>query len=210
MIQSANGEKHGRVPSRRVGGAVWRHKGKGLLTFLAIVAGTAAIIFYWPRSSRSEALLFVRLGRDSVTLDPTATTGQTIALNESRETEINSILEILKSRALAEKVATALGPDLILNQESASGTASQIPAWLTAALDKLPKLDAVPVTDHERAVTRLENGLEVWLPKRTSVIGVRYQAASPETAQKIVERGASDLPGRARADAPQRTLLQLL
>ena len=187
MIQSAHHESKVRIPSRRVGGTLWRHKGKGLLTFALIAGGTAAAIFYWPRSYRSEALLFVRLGRDSVTLDPTATTGQTIGLNESRETEINSILEILKSRALAEKVVTSIGPDLILNREAGSGAASQTPEWLSAAIDKLPKFDSVPVTDHERAVTRLENGLDVWLPKKTSVIGVRYQAASPEAAQKIVE-----------------------
>ncbi len=187
MIQSANHEPKVRIPPRRMGGTLWRHKGKGLVTFAVIAAGTAAIIFYWPRSYRSEALLFVRLGRDSVTLDPTVTTGQTIALNETRETEINSILEILKSRALAEKVVTAIGPDLILNREASTGAASQTPEWLWAALDKLPKLDPVPVTDHERAATRLENELDVWLPKKTSVIGVRYQAASPEAAQKIVE-----------------------
>ena len=38
----------------------------------------------------------------------------------------------------------------------------------------------------ERAVTRLENNLEIWTPKKTSVIGVRYSGATPEAAQRVV------------------------
>ena len=51
-----------------------------------------------PEIYRSDAKLMVRIGRESVTLDPTATTGQVIAVGPSRESEINSEMEILKSR----------------------------------------------------------------------------------------------------------------
>ena len=56
----------------------------------AAVLGLAVAAFLaLPREYQSEALLFVKVGASSVTLDPTATTGQTISLYESRETEIN-------------------------------------------------------------------------------------------------------------------------
>ncbi len=38
--------------------------------------------------------MFVRLGRGSVAVDPAATTGPTISLQESRETEMNSLVDL--------------------------------------------------------------------------------------------------------------------
>lgn len=171
---------------RGIVSSLWRHKGKGTLWFVVVVAATTAVILYWPRSYRSEAMLFVRLGRESVSLDPTATMGQTIAVSESRENEINSILEVLKSRDIAERVVDAVGPDLVLGSSDLPADASKQPKWLNDAMGELQRLDAFPVTDHERAVTRLEKYLEVWTPKKTSVIGVRYAAATPEAAQRVV------------------------
>ena len=49
-----------------------------------------------------------------MTLDPTATTGKTISLNESRESELNSILEVLRCRSMMEKVVDHLGPEMVL------------------------------------------------------------------------------------------------
>ena len=109
--------------SRGVFSSLWRHKGKGICWFIVVVAAAAAVILYWPRGYRSEAKLFVRLGRESVSLDPTATLGQTIAVSESRENEINSILEILKSREIAERVVDLVGPELILNRSNGPGGA---------------------------------------------------------------------------------------
>ena len=160
-----------------------------------MLGGTAAAIFYWPRSYRSEAhLLTCVWGRILPTslprFDPTATTGQTIGLNESRETEINSILEILKSRALAEKVVTSIGPDLIFKPRGRlrGGEAARLPEWLSAAIDKLPKFDSVPVTDHERGCHTLgKRARRTGCRRKLASSAFAIEAASPEAAQKIVE-----------------------
>src|SRR5437870_1285276 len=95
----------------------YRHKGKMLLFFLTAVACVAAFTLLSPRAYRSQAKLFVRLGRENATLDPTATFGQTrvVAVPQSRENEINTAVEILKSRVLLEKVVDAVGPEAILD-----------------------------------------------------------------------------------------------
>ena len=62
----------------------------------AIVALLGTLLM--PRSYYSEARLFVRFGRENQ-VDPTASGGQMVSLYESRESEINSLIEILKSRA---------------------------------------------------------------------------------------------------------------
>ena len=50
-----------------------RHKGKMTVAFLVVILGTAVYTIFSPRSYRSEAKLLLRLGRENVTLDPTAT-----------------------------------------------------------------------------------------------------------------------------------------
>ena len=91
---------------RQMCSAIYRHRGKAVLFFLSVVAAVALVTFLSPKEYRSEGKLFFRLGRENAMLDPTATLGQNsiIAVPSSRENEINSVVEILQSRVLAEKV----------------------------------------------------------------------------------------------------------
>ena len=68
---------------------------------------------------RSQAQLLVRLGRENVAIDPTATVGQTpaVSIPQSMENEINSAVVLLKSRVIVEKVVDSLGPRVILGAE---------------------------------------------------------------------------------------------
>jgi uncharacterized protein involved in exopolysaccharide biosynthesis len=66
------------------------------------MALTALGIAMSPRTYVSESSMFVRVGRESIALDPTVTTGATIEKTEPRESEINSLKDILRSRTLFE------------------------------------------------------------------------------------------------------------
>src|SRR5687768_3845329 len=88
----------------------WRLAG-GVFAAIALVAFVGALMM--PKSYYSEARLFVRFGRENQ-VDLTATTGQMVSFSESRETEINSLIEILKSRATFDRVVEELGPAYIL------------------------------------------------------------------------------------------------
>src|SRR5579863_6578297 len=94
--------------------AYWR---RASVTFLLLIAGVGAATMVWPRTYQSEARIYVQLGRETVHLDPTATTGQTVHLSDSREREIFSVLELLRSRALYEKVVDELGVNSILHEK---------------------------------------------------------------------------------------------
>src|SRR6478736_3242175 len=82
------------------------------LKALAVFAGVSCLAFvsalFMPRSYYSEARLFVRFGRENQ-VDPIAAGGQMVSLYESRESEINSLIEILKSRAVLDRVVEELG-----------------------------------------------------------------------------------------------------
>ena len=94
---------------------LFRHKRRSLVFFFCVMTVMTLATFLFPEIFRSEATLMVRLGRESVSLDPTATTGQVVSIGMDKENEINSELAILQSRELAEKVVDAIGVDMILH-----------------------------------------------------------------------------------------------
>src|SRR5262245_18299487 len=108
----------------------WQHKGKMLLTFDVGVALTLAYFSLTPRKFQSEAKVLVRIGRESITLDPTATTGQYVAMAESRESELHAVEELIASRATAEKIVDQFGPAVILEKGSSEQSLGDRLAWL--------------------------------------------------------------------------------
>lgn len=168
-----------------------RHRKKSLLTFCLLMATSVAVLIFLPRAFESESLLFVRVGRESVTLDPTVTTGQVIALNESRESEINSILEVIRSRAVMERVVDRIGPQAVLFPPSTGGD-DEAPHPVVEALSSavgqvmLWLEPTGPITDREKAIQALVKNCEIYNKQKSSVISVSYRAKSPQQAQKIV------------------------
>lgn len=107
---------------------LFRHKKKSMSCFALFLLATVAAILIWPRTYKSEAKLFVRVGRETVSLDPTATIGQTQTVQRSQETDINTALDILGSHMIAEKVVAQLGEQKILNP------LGKEPNWLVASI----------------------------------------------------------------------------
>lgn len=162
-----------------------RYWGLSLAAFVGVLALTAAGLVVMPRAYLSEARLFVRFGREN-RLDPTATTGQVVTVNESRESELNSLLEVLRSRAILDKLVDSLGPDYILSGHAYS--AADAPVRKSAA-DRLAEPQLVqPSKDHQQAILQLEKMLEIYVPRKSNIITVSCQGRSPEQAQKIVDK----------------------
>lgn len=144
--------------------------------FVATVALVVVGVLLCPRAYRSEAKLFVRMGRESVTLDPTATTGQIVAVHESRENEINSVLDVVHSRVILEQVVDKIGPQRILYGTRADAKTTE--AGAAGVFDKSPL--------REKAVRALEKTVDVKHTKKSSVITIGCKASSPELARDIV------------------------
>lgn len=141
-----------------------RQRRKAALTFVLVLGAAAAAIYFTPRRYSSEARLFVHIGRESVSLDPTATTGQTLSMHDSRESEMSSVVDLLASRALREHVVDIVGAAAIVPSASDD--------------------DAIARGD---AVRQLDSWIEVSSSKNSGVVSVRSQAPSAELAQQMVE-----------------------
>jgi uncharacterized protein involved in exopolysaccharide biosynthesis len=158
-----------------------------IVFFLVVMAATALGTYLSPRSYRSQAKLFIRLGRENVTLDPTATLGQAavVAVPPTRETEINSVIEILTSRDLIEKVVDAVGPEAILGEGPPVAPAAKS---ATEADTVASSPETGEVTDRYRAILKLRKMLVVDATRRSSVISVQCDADSPQRARVIVSK----------------------
>jgi uncharacterized protein involved in exopolysaccharide biosynthesis/Mrp family chromosome partitioning ATPase len=168
--------------------------------FVTVVTVTLLVLVFYPRSYISEAKLFVSVGRESVSLDPTATTGQTIMLHKSQVDEVNSALDILSSRQVQRGVVDQVGASRILDdtpvaEPMAAGKTSEwkarfraataaVSSWLSKTLQQLNLSE--PGSEVDLAVRDLEKGVRVWAPKQSTVITIRYFAASPQLAHDVV------------------------
>jgi uncharacterized protein involved in exopolysaccharide biosynthesis len=154
--------------------AIARHGQKGLA--VAVIGAMFALVgaLFMPRSYFSEARLFVRFGRENQ-VDPTASGGQMVSLYESRESEINSLIEILKSRAILDRVVAELGPECVL-------FGYQAKAEVTADSAQPPS------KEHQLAVARLIKSVSIGAPRKSNIITVACKAKSPAIAQKIVAK----------------------
>src|ERR1700678_3340645 len=80
------------------------HYGKMFIAFALVFAASFAYFIWAKRLYTAEARLFIRLGRETVGLDPTATTNQVISVQDARENEVNSVQQLILSRTVAEEV----------------------------------------------------------------------------------------------------------
>ncbi len=184
---------------------LFRYKRKILVFFFSVVIVVTFGTLLSSEVYQSEAELMVRLGRESVTLDPTATTGQVVSIGPERENEINSEAEILNSRDLAEKVVDSVGVDLILEGpqetlEQGDPLVKVVSYWVKQAV-KIPvaaiaKLlasnDALGPADQlkkrDKAVESLLKALKIEAPKKSNIISIAYKTSDPKLAHDVVDR----------------------
>ncbi len=140
--------------------AFWRFRGRALLVCVAVMLAAIAAIFLLPKEYDSEAKIFVRVGRENVALDPTITKQEVIGLTTTRDIEINSILEHLRSRAIAERVALSLQPEL----------------------SELSPLD------RDQAIRKLEKRVFIETPKASAVVVLHCESLDPLEAQQTLAK----------------------
>jgi uncharacterized protein involved in exopolysaccharide biosynthesis len=179
------------ISTRTIVEVLLRHKKKiVLLPLLAIGCGVLVLLFF-PRQYRSEARIFLRVGRESVGLDPTATTGQTIPLQQSdRKDEVVSAVELLSSQSVAAQVVDQLGADVVLGHaqvdaEEPSFVAEYLGAPLRAFKEMIDRID--PISDRERAIIHLGRRIDVRAEPDSTILTLGYDARTPQLAQQVCE-----------------------
>jgi uncharacterized protein involved in exopolysaccharide biosynthesis len=170
-------------PSSSLSRAVRRHFGKVVAACVVCVGAAAAYTALAPIYYGSEAKIYVRLGHESVALDPTATTtGQTVSVQDLRETELNSVFETLTSRMILEGVVDELGAPFVLG----TNDPLQPPRHDPDLLDKLNPWTTY--SSRDEAIQTLAKRLSVTNAKKSDVITIFCEGQTPESARAIVQK----------------------
>lgn len=177
----------------------WRFAFVTLLTMLA----AGAVIFLFPRSYESEAKLLIKVGRSTAGLDPTAV-GPTIAIQETRDTEINSMVDLLTSRGLFERVVDEIGVDRLLEKHSwigrkmeeaqkhvvklleEQGVRLSIDSEQPPEAEPLASDDIQALKKREEAIEEISQHLRVGATKKSNTIGLSYRGGTPTLARDVV------------------------
>lgn len=173
------------ISLRGVVATLFRQKWKMLFFLLVVMGGAIALVTMTPPVFESEAKLLSRIGRESLALDPSVV-GPTVSVAQSRESEINSELAILKSHDLLERVVDKIGPARLLNPpvKFAQGVGSsdvKQPEWL----QRLGL--SSPTPPRERAIEKLAKNLNLEVDGKSNIIGVSLAAYEPEVARQGLE-----------------------
>jgi polysaccharide biosynthesis protein PslE len=176
--------------------AVWellfRHKKKIIVCPLLALSIGALVYLFCPRTYRSEAKLFLRMGRESVALDSTASTGQTVSLQQNdRKDEVKSAVEVVKSRGVIGQVVDELGADVVLGNAGPGATPpsaakQMIDSVLKPIVHYVNSID--PVSDREDAIVEIERHLGVDAERESTLIVLVYDAKSPQLAQLVCNK----------------------
>src|SRR5262245_44320794 len=107
---------------RDVARILFRHWRKIALISCGVMGLALLAIAFYPRSYVSESKLVIRIGRESVGLDPTATTGDTVMLQKTQDEEVNSAVNIFMGREVLERAVEKVGADRILSNSPDEAT----------------------------------------------------------------------------------------
>lgn len=173
---------------------LFRHKWKMLFFFTAVVCLVTMVTICSSAIYESEAKLLLKIGRESVSLAPTASTGPVMHVSQSRLSEINSEIEILRSRDLIEQVIDSIGCDQLLMKSQSTDGDSAMGQWVqhVKSILRWPKtvLKQIVVADQlserQQVLLGVLDNLYVGSNKDSNIIKVSYTAESPEMAQRVV------------------------
>lgn len=166
-------------------GALNRHRIAAFVTWLLVMVLVVVAFLVWPRKYGSEGALYVKMGRIHAGITPgSGVAGVTV--QDTHETEIRSVVEVIKSPAVIESVVDEIGAETILTS-----------SWSHLLPDlSLPRFLSGGGADRGQeyedlirrgvAIKQLGNCMTVQAEKKTSIISIYVKANSAKLAQKIV------------------------
>lgn len=177
----ANGNREFlRVTVRDAVAPVFRQRRLASMIFLGIFLGALLSGLLMPRKYEAEMKILVNRDRVDAVVTPNPdvpiVTGQVPPVTEE---DLNSEVELLKSRDLLEQVVIACG----LNSENAPAWERKVEGWM----DILRGVKSTQATLLARAVETLDNRLVADPLKKTAIIRLTYTSRDPELSARVLK-----------------------
>ncbi|WP_197136223.1 GumC family protein [Crateriforma conspicua] len=173
-------------------GSVRRHLISVILVATVVTAAVVAMLLAWPNQYRSDGLMYVRLGRMALNVDPTANPSAGVSLQESRTSEVVSIAEMLGSREIAERIVQQLGADTLLQprtwiDRSIARLRGAMPSKGGGTWGDMTAEQCQAQVDLENAVRKVHESLQISMPRDAYTVSVGAKFSDPIVAQQIAQ-----------------------
>ncbi|MGB7345829.1 MAG: hypothetical protein WBD20_16555 [Pirellulaceae bacterium] len=169
----------------------WRQKWFAIPLFLLLSLFCAAMLWVLPNRYASEAQLLVRLGPNAVAMDPKTDLSHTVSLQESRLHQVNSVMELINSREMIERVAKQVGTDRILEpigfiENAKAIVGGLLPKQQATSQNGYSATEIKELVELGEACKRLERGLSASVGKDAYTIDISYISNSPFLSHDVV------------------------
>jgi polysaccharide chain length determinant protein (PEP-CTERM system associated) len=155
---------------------LFKRKVQVLVFFISTFCAVAIATFAMQPIYEASSQILVKIGRENLYVPTVPGSGNSPVVTVHREEQVNSEIEIIKSRTLAEEVVKALDPKAIYKElrDEQSG----ILALVFGSKTRL--------SPEEMAVVKLEKDLTVEAVKKANVIQITYRNRNPIVAATVV------------------------
>jgi uncharacterized protein involved in exopolysaccharide biosynthesis len=179
---------------RDIARVLFRHQRIIILFFVLVVTSTAAAMMMAIDIYQSEAQLLVRVGRESVVINPEIIGSTLTGIKPSRENIINSEISILQSQTVIEKVVERHGPEKILGLHQTAIPDPDLSIWhrILVALglespEQHPGGDMSDASLSEQAVAKVMKDLKVSNAPENNVINLSFNSYDPAFARDVLK-----------------------
>jgi uncharacterized protein involved in exopolysaccharide biosynthesis len=171
---------------------VFNHKTKILTVFLATVITVTAGSFIIKPTYEANSNILIKFGRENI-YTPATADGSIHIVSLNRQEEIDSEIEILKSRNLIERTIRTLGVETIYPELLKKGIIEKTmeTSGIKAIYSKLFKKSKSghkkeTLTPFDKAVLMVQKKLDIEGVKKSDVIHVKFQYHDPHIAASVV------------------------
>jgi len=171
----------------------WNHRWSVVILTMVLLPLLGGLVFLIPAKFDSSAQLLVRLGRGAVSIDPTANLSQTVSLQESRLSQVNSVRELLSGRELAERVVQKVGADRILaprglvEESLASMVEKVLPTKPEKPQGEMSGSEVESQIKMEEACSALGGNVSISSPKEAYTIALSVRSGDPFLSRDIIQ-----------------------
>jgi succinoglycan biosynthesis transport protein ExoP len=166
---------------------IFRHKWKAFSFFVTTITLLVVALFVLPKSYKSDAKLYFTVGPESGSNPTSDNNPGGLNIEDPREGMVNSAMDILGSREIAERVVAEIGAERILKGDKSD---DKEPSFIGETIGSLANFvkSLIPsddLSDKEKAVQKLGKSIGLNAEKRSYVVSITAEAKSPKLAQDI-------------------------
>lgn len=171
---------------------IYRHRWSVVVWTLLLLPVLAFCVFLIPAQFDSYSQLLIRLGRGAVSMDQTATLSPTVSLQDSRASQVNSVREMLQSRAIAQKVVSEVGVDRVLEPHSLLSKSMQrlgsfLPGGDTKPMGDLSAAQVDAQIAEEMAIKKFQESMNLFMAKDAYTIDLEVRTEDPFLSRDLLK-----------------------